>query len=421
MLLTVLNTSHDSADAEVEALFDPQSEQFIEDPYQPYGLIRDTAPIVRVESAGGWIVTGRHETLEVMSDPVRLTSRTNLDGAYPFAPACRKILDDSFFFHVSLFNMAPPEQTEFRAFVGDYFSPRSIRRLEPSIRSQAEAIVQSFAGDGNAELMQQFALPFPAAVICDLIGIPVEDRPQVMAWHTDWIMLQVVPLEPEQQLRCAKSVVEYEEYFVQLVTDRIQNPSEDVTSLFARAVAGPDAKYDMADAVVSLRVMLAAGHETTTGLIGSVTYHLLRDRHLWERLLAEPGLIGAAIEEGLRFDPPVQGVNRVATEDVQIAGVTIPAGSRINPMLGSIGRDPGMFDNPDEFRLDREGPPRHLGFGYGVHFCLGAALARLESRIALETLVRRLPGLRLAPNTQVRHLPGGITFHRLAALPVVWE
>jgi cytochrome P450 len=420
MLRVMADTGNASADTDIEKLFDPQTEQFIEDPYYAYRQARGGAPVFRVEHAGGWIVLGRDETLEVMTDPDRLTSRTNLDGALPFAPQAKRILDEGFFFHISLFNVAPPDHTRFRNFVGDFFSPRSIRRLEPSIRGLAESLVSSFAGSGEAELMQQFALPFPGAVICDLIGIPLADRAQIMAWHVDWIMLQVVPMDLERQVQCAKNVIEYERYFARLVEDRIASPAEDVTTLFAQAVSGPDAKYSVADAVVSLRVMLAAGHETTTGLIGNVMLHLLRDRRLWEQIVADPSLIPAAIEEGLRFDPPIQGVNRVATEDVEIAGVTIPAGSRINPMLGALGRDPSLFEDPDEFRLDRQGPPRHLGFGHGIHFCIGAALARLECRIALEALVELLPGLHLAPDAEARHLPGGITFHRLAALPVVW-
>jgi cytochrome P450 len=172
--------------------------------------------------------------------------------------------------------------------------------------------------------------------------------------------------------------------------------------------------------VVALRVMIAAGHETTTNLISNTLYHLLENRELWQALVADPALAAAAVEEGLRFDSSVIGTPRVATEALPVGAVDVPAKAKLRLMIGAVGRDPGLVDDPDTFRLDRSGSPKHHGFGYGVHFCIGAPLARLEARIALETLVETLPGLRLDDGFAPSFVPGGFTFHGLQELPVSW-
>ena len=167
--------------------------------------------------------------------------------------------------------------------------------------------------------------------------------------------------------------------------------------------------------------MIAAGHETTTNLIANAVHQLLAGPERWQALTADPSLAAVAVEETLRHDSSVQGALRVATEPVRIGDVDLPAGSRVRVMFAAAGRDPAQFEDPDEFRLDRGGPPRHLGFGHGAHFCVGAPLARLEATIALETLAAALPGLRLADGFQPEYLPGGFIFHALAALPVAWN
>jgi cytochrome P450 len=209
-------------------------------------------------------------------------------------------------------------------------------------------------------------------------------------------------------------------YFRDLLQQRREHPEGDLLSHLAEAANHPDPVSTDDDTLVALRVMLAAGHETTTNLIANTMLHLLERRDLWEAIVADSGLIPAAVEEGLRFDPSVQGAPREATEAMTVGDVQIPAGGRVQAMFSAAGRDPSWVDDPDTFRLDRTGPPRHHSFGYGIHFCIGAPLARLESRIAFETLTQLLPGLRLQAGYEPAHVPGGFVFHGLTGLPVTW-
>ena len=406
--------------ADLAGLFNPMSPEFMANPHGAYAVTREKAPVCPV-GPGTWVVTGREEMMAVLREPARFSSRKNLDGQYPFCDEAQQILADSLFYRVALFNVEPPEHGRFRAFINEEFSPRALRRREPAIRALAAELVDGFSKDGGVDLLSRLAYPLPMTVICDIIGVPVEDRATVKAWNNDWLMMQVVPLPPEEQVRCARSVVEYENYYRELLAKRQSEPKDDLLTVFVQEAAKDEPVCTLDDAIVSVRVMLAAGHETTSNLIANTMYQLLRDRQLWEQLVADPALAAAAVEEGLRFDPSVQGAPREATEDTTVGGVQIPAGAKVQAMFAAAGHDPATADDPDAFRLDRQGPPRHFGFGYGIHFCLGAPLARLESRIALETLAAKLPDLALAPDFEPQYLPGGLVFHGLAALPVVWS
>lgn len=367
-----------------------------------------------------FVVLGREEIMQVQRDPERFSSRANLDGMYPLGEEALVLLKDSLFFHVAKLNVEPPEHTAFREFIAEFFSPRRLRAVEPSIQALTERLITSFVDTGATDLLEGFAYPLPMTVIADLIGLPEADRPTVKAWNNAWLALQVAPLPPDQQVQCARAVLAYEDYVRELLAERARHPEDDLLTKLALAATGPDPVATLDDAVVALRVMIAAGHETTTNLIGNALYHLLVRPERWQALVADPGLAAAAVEETLRYDPSVQASPRTATEDVELAGVRIPAGSRVHSMFSAVGHDPDWVEDPDSFRLDRTGPPRHLGFGYGIHFCVGAQLARLESRIALATLATIVPELRLAPGYQPQHLPAGFVFRGLTELPAVW-
>ncbi|WP_052371806.1 cytochrome P450 [Amycolatopsis taiwanensis] len=400
------------------AVIDPQSAEFVENPYDAYARARTATPVIRV-SDGVYAVIGREEMKAVLRDHARFSSRRNLGGVFPLTAETQEVLKETLFFHTALFNMEPPRQTEFRNLVGEAFTPRNLRKLEPAVRSVAEELIRGFATDG-ADLLTQYAYPLPMRVICDIIGVPRADHAMVKEWNNAWMALQVLPLEPAQQLAMARTVVDYENYFRDLIAERRRDPADDLVShLAATAQAGGPCTVE--DVIVAMRVMLAAGHETATNLIGNTAAHLLTDRSRWEAIVGDESLIPAVVEEGLRFDSSVQGVPRTVMEDVTIAGVDIPAGSQLQVVLAAAGRDPAWVDDPDTFRLDRDGPPRHHGFGHGVHFCIGAPLARLEAKVAFETLVRELPGLVIKPGHQLAHLPGGFTFRGLTELPVTWS
>ncbi|MFI5974665.1 cytochrome P450 [Streptomyces sp. NPDC051452] len=410
-----------SPDIPAAEIFDPTSPEYTACPYAAFARARKEQPVAHQTALDEWIVTGRAEIEAVQRDHERFTSRYNLDGSYPFCPEAKAILDDSLFFRVALYNVDPPAHTRFRNLISEYFTPRALRRREASIREIAERLATLIAAKENCDLLTEFAYPLPMTVICDIIGIPEEDRARVKQWNNEWLALQVVPLPPEQQVHCATDVVTYEKYVLGLLEQRRREPADDLLTELARAAGEDDPVCTIEDAVVALRVMIAAGHETTTNLISNAMHQLLRDRSLWEQLVKDPGLAGAAVEEALRHDSSVQGAPRVATEVLRVGDTEVPEGARLRVMFAAAGRDPQWVDDPDTFRLDRQGSPRHLGFGHGIHFCVGASLARLESKIALETLVRALPGLRLADGFEPRYLPGGFVFRGLAELPVTWS
>lgn len=411
----------DVAGPEGQRLYDVESPHFTEHPYAHYTVARQSCPVLNV---GGdrWVVTGRDEVCEVLSDPVVFTSRKILDGNFPLTEECQALLAGSLFAKVPPVNADPPEHSRFRALIHEFFSPRALRLREGSIRALAESLVAELAGRGEFDLLRDFAYPLPMTVICEILGVPREDHLKVKAWNDAWLALQVLPLEPAQQLEFAKGVLDYESYYFDLLAQRRAEPRDDLLSLLAKASIGDgESETELTDGAVvaALRVILAAGHETTTNLIGNIAHQLLANRPLWSRLVADQELIAVAIEEGLRYECSVQGTSRDTTTEVVLGGVRIPAGAKLHAMTAAAGRDPAAVSDPDVFRLDRTDRARHLGFGHGPHFCVGAHLARLEARVAFETLVTHLPDLTLAPGFAPRYLPGGFVFRGLAGLPVV--
>ncbi|MFF1302867.1 cytochrome P450 [Streptomyces sp. NPDC058307] len=408
---------------EPAGLFDLSDPRYTANPYDTYRVARQTAPVCPITGDGPWIVTGRAEAAAVLRDPVRFTSRANTLGAYEFTDACRKLLSDSVYYRVPPFNADPPEHGRFRALVDEEFSPAALHRNEPAIRATADTLVRglkSTKDETGADLLAGFAQPLPLAVICDIIGVPPQDRDTVKAWNNDWLLMQVLPLPEEDQLRCAKSVLEFEAYFRALLADRSRHPADDLLGVLAAAAAQSDPVCTHDDAVAALLSLLPSAHETTSHLIANTVHRLLRDRRLWEEVVSDPGLIPAAVEEGLRHTTSLQGTPRLVTEDTVVGGTAIPAGAKVHAMVAAVGRDPESAEDPETFRLDRTGPPRHFAFGHGPHSCLGAHLARLESRIALEALTTTLPDLELAPGFEPHHLPGGFVLHGLLTLPVTW-
>ncbi|MFF3763565.1 cytochrome P450 [Streptomyces sp. NPDC001922] len=404
----------------VDELYDPRSEAYIQCPYDAFAATRSTAPVAHHTGIDEWFVTGRAEIEDLSRDHARFANRYSSDGTFDFTPECRAVLNRTLYYHDSLFSAESATHSRFRRLFREFFAPRNLRRIEPSIRAVAEDLVREFADAGRTDLLRQFALPLPMTVICDIIGIPAQDRATVKAWHDDWIALQVTPLPAEEQLRCARSLITYEAYVRDLLDLRHRRPAEDLLTVLARAAAADDPVCTVDDAVVALRVMIAGGHETTTNLISNTVFHLLSERELWRKVVTNPELIDAAVEEGLRFDSPVQGAPRVTTETVRIDGQELPKGSRLRVMFAAAGRDPNWVTNPDAFRLDRQGSSRHLGFGHGIHFCLGAGLGRLEARTALRTLVEALPELRLKEGFAPQYAPGEFAFRGLTSLPVTW-
>ena len=399
-----------------KVVLDPTDPEFVRCPFDAYDRLREHAPVLEV-GPGFYMITGRDEVRSVLRDHETFTSKKNLDGAFPFTDEVMALLSDTMFFRIALFNDDPPRQSRFKAFVADYLNPRRLAAYEQAIKDKCASLVEELGRGATAELLSQYAYPLPMAIICDMVGIPEADRPQVKQWNDMWLGLQVLPMEPEQQLGAARTVKLFEDYLRELIEARRTNLTDDLLSALIVEGDRPDGVCEVDDVLVTVRLFLAAGHETTTNVIGNTLYQLLIEPSRWAAVVDDPQLCDAAVEECLRMDSSVQGAPRFTTTDVEVAGVRIPADSRVQVVLGAVGRDPALVERPGEFELDRESR-RHLAFGFGIHTCPGSQLARLEATNAIRALAAAFPRLRLAPGAEPQHLPGGFVFRGLAGLEV---
>ena len=294
-----------------------------------------------------------------------------------------------------LLTMDPPDHTRLRRLVAGAFTPRAIAGLEPWIREVTVRLLTAADGAAGFDLIDALAFPLPIAVICHLLGVPAEDQAQFRAWGHD----VAATLDPQTtaaaQAQTHAAELALTGYLQELVRERRANPDDSILSVLIAAEEVGD-RLSSGEVVSTALLLLIAGFETTVNLIGNGTVALLGDPDSWGRLRQDPALVPAAIEEMLRYDSPFQLTFRIATEDVEVGDSVIAAGRPVIVSIGGANRDPGVFEQPDEFRIDRPDPGRHLSFSLGMHHCLGASLARLEGRIAIEELTRLYPALELA-------------------------
>jgi cytochrome P450 len=293
-----------------------------------------------------------------------------------------------------------------------------IERLRPRIQEIADDLLDPVVRDGEMELVSTFAFPLPITVIAELLGVPAADRDQFREWSDAFVRPALVP---EEQARFMESMAQFVAYLHSLFEQRRGTPGDDLISALVAVEDGGDTLSEQ-ELTSMASLLIVAGHETTVSLIGNAVVALLT--HPEQRALIEgdPTLVPAAVEELIRYDGPVERtLNRWAVEDVELGGQTIRRGESVIVILGAADHDPERFEAPDTLDLTAQRDARHLGFGRGSHFCLGAPLARLEAEIAIETLLRRLPGLRLAaPLEELRWRPVPL-FRSLEALPVAWD
>ncbi|MFJ1705061.1 cytochrome P450 [Kitasatospora sp. NPDC088346] len=384
--------------------------ELLQDLYGGYAALRATAPVQRMTGPDGlpfWLVTRYRDVKELLADPrLALDKRHALPGNYR-GLALPPALD------ANLLNMDPPDHTRIRRLVSQAFTPRRVERLRDGVRRTAEQLVDAIEPLGRTDLIATFAGPFPIAVICDLLGVPAGHRHDFRAW-TDAVIAPD-PARPEEARAAVGAMLEF---FTQLVERKRAEPGDDLLSaLIAARDEGEDRLAE--DELTSLAfLILFAGYENTVHLIGNGVLALLDHPEQLDALRRDPSLVPAAVEELARFDGPAPlAIRRFPREDVVVAGVTVPAGETVLLALGAANRDPERFDRPDRLDLHRT-DNAHLALGQGVHYCLGAPLARMETAIALETLLRRLPALALdVPRNELRRRPS-LRARGLLALPV---
>jgi cytochrome P450 len=311
----------------------------------------------------------------------------------------------------------PPVHTRLRALVSQAFTPRTIDGLRPHIAAIAEHLLDQVQGDGRMDLIRDFAFPLPIIVIAELLGVPPEDRNRFKAWST--VMTAALdPMVSEAVLaRAAQAIDELNEYLGGVIEDRRRAPRADlITELTAAHDEGD--RLGKEELLTTCRLLLTAGHETTVNLIGNGMLALLRNPEPRAALATNPSLLPNAVEELLRYDSPVQMTLRFTFEDTQLGSHTLRRSDLVVLLLGGANRDPEQFPEPDRLDVARPNASTHLSFGGGIHYCLGASLARLEGEIAVGALLRRLPHLSLATGPlKWRESP---VLHGLVALPVTF-
>lgn len=370
------------------AIPDISSPRFKADPYPFYARLRTEAPVCRARLSvwlSAWLVTRYDDAVFVLKDGpfsndfaaqrMRWLPRT-------LAPLTRHLL-----------HADPPDHIRLRTLVSKAFTPRSVERLEARMQAVCDELLESAASRGRLEIVREYALRLPLTVIAEMLGIPPEDRRRFDAW-TERVVAGGSGAVLDM-VRAVPTLVQSVRYLRELIARRRAEPRDDMVTALLRAEEAGD-KLSEDEVIGMIALLLLAGFETTMGLIASGTLALLQHPGQQARFAREPALTDSAIEELLRYTSPLDiGAFRLAREDVSIAGVTIPKGDVVLAVLGSANRDESRFLNPNTLDLARE-PNRHLAFGAGAHFCLGAPLARLEARIALTTLFRLFPRLRLA-------------------------
>jgi cytochrome P450 len=393
--------------------FDRFTDENVADPYPLYRRAREQEPVHYAAEFDVWVITRYEDVLRVVMDPMRFSSAFPARTPQRPAAGVREILAQGHPEVPALINEDPPAHRRTREVVGRAFNRERVGALTPRVDAFVEELVDGFADRGEADLMAELATPLALRVLCALIGLPDDDLPRIRGWAGQVAVLVSAGAGPDEQRSAARASVEFERYLAAEIADRRDDGRDDaLTALVVGGMADPE----LISLVLSL---LFAGQETTAHLIGSALVLLLRRPRLWQTLDDDPDLVAAVVEETLRYDGPMQGAFRRAVFDVQVGGVTIPAGAQVFASFGSAGRDGAVFDDPDEFAPGRPEQQPHLAFGRGIHFCLGAALARVQAQAAIRVLRRRIPALRLADGVQIPYRPDLV--HRgPAALPTTW-
>ena len=370
------------------------------DPFPAFARLRADDPVHWSPAMKAWIVT-RYADVKQVALNNRQISADRLTPFFKTNPEYQRGSIESlarYLNHWMVFR-DPPDHTRLRRLFNKAFTPTAVENLRPNIEGIVAELIEGMEAkakrDGTADFIADFAYPLPASVIMDLLGVPRADLVRMKVWSDDIaLFIGTAQVAGNKYLRAEAGARAMAAFFRELVEARAAEPAADMISKLVLARDESDALTT--DEIVGTCILLLfAGHETTTNLIGNGFLYSMRHRAQWERLIAQPSLAASAVEEYLRYDGPSGALARVAAADVEMAGKTIRAGDRVFAFMNSANRDPEAFDDPERFDIGREQNP-HLTFGHGIHFCLGAPLARLEAQIAAIRVSERLPDIRLA-------------------------
>ncbi|MDJ0961298.1 MAG: cytochrome P450 [Acidimicrobiia bacterium] len=371
--------------------FDPWSGEVRADPHPMYHAMREQAPVYRatgpVTHRTFYFLTPYDTVLNALRDPrlgrewQKLPEGVRDQHHFPEMDAFEMV-------NRHVLNMDPPDHTRLRRLVSSAFTPKRIRDLEPRIAEIASRCLDAAEGQSEFDLLEQLAMPLPVTVIAELLGVPIEDQEH----FRDLVDRILRPADDAAGMVAGMEMIQYVNGAIEY---RKANPGGDLLSALIHLEEEGD-RLDHSELLSMVQLLLIAGHETTVNLIGNGMLELMSHPEQFALLLDDPSLIDSAIEEMLRFNGPVETTfPRFAYEDVELDGVSVACGDQVIPVLLAANRDPERFEDPDRFDITRQ-PNKHIGFGFGIHYCLGAPLARLEAKVAIRELLERHPRIRLA-------------------------
>jgi cytochrome P450 len=388
--------------------FDIRDPQFRADPYPLFDILRANAPVFYWEEWGIWFLTRYEDCNNLLRD-----NRLGRGEMLSFPDAEKALWE---MMSEWMLTQDPPDHTRLRGLVHKAFTPRIVEQMRENIQVITNGLLDKVQANGRMDLIADLAYPLPVTVIARMFDVPEQDYALFHGWSN--ALGRTLDYTDDSTIyeNGAKAAEEFIAYLQELVAERRANPGKDLLSALIQAREAGDSLTE-SELYATCTLLLTAGHETTINLIGNGTLALLRNPEQLAQLRENPGLMKTAVEELLRYDSPVQATGRVVYEDVEVGGLTLKPRAQVNFMLGAANHDPARFDNPHQLDLSRQ-PNPHLAFGSGIHYCLGAPLARLEGQIAFATLLERMPDLRLEidePKYRDNFILRG-----LEALPVSW-
>ncbi|MBD5633781.1 MAG: cytochrome P450 [Candidatus Eremiobacteraeota bacterium] len=377
---------------------DPFSEPYLADPYALFAEQRAAAPVAYAPAIDMWTVTDYADVDAIFRDPHTFSAAIAQSPLDPIDPAAKRILDEGGFAPLPVMsNLDLPEHSRIKAHTSRAFSARRISLMETLVRERAGAMIDALPARGEIDLVPALAFPLPAVTIFKMIGFPDDDMELLKSWCGNRLIMTWGRASSEDQQRIAGQMVSYFNYCKAFVERRVRERADDLTSDLL-STAAEDGTLSNAEIVSIIYGLSFAGHENITNMIANTVRRCLEAPQVWQRVVRDPSAIANVVEEALRFDSSNIAWRRVTTKPVTLRGVEIPAGARMLLLLGAANHDPAKFADAERFDPERNDARTHLAFGKGIHYCVGAALSRLEVAIVLELLGRRFPNARLGEN-----------------------
>jgi len=398
--------------------FNPFDPRLRTNPYEVYRELREEAPIFWSPMMSVWVLTRYDDVLTTLKDHANFSSeRLRANNPLVQALESQRLASGPLGTTPTMLSTDPPAHTRMRSLVNKAFTPRQVERIRPQMVEIAKGLLDGLPEPGKIDVVADFSIPFPIIVIAAMLGVPASDRERFKAWSTDIAGSLGGPFQPADVIeRSVTASNEIADYFRDQIAARRAEPRDDLLSALAAAEEEGDLLTED-ELIATCILLLVAGNETTTNLIGSGMVTLLQNPDERRKLQANPSLMASAVEEMLRYEPAAQMTSRIANEGAELDGMRFEPGQVILPVMAAANRDPAHFPDPDRFDIERH-PNRHLAFGQGIHYCLGAPLAVAEARIAFDALLRHMP----EPQAAFEAPDWGSSFilRGLKSLPVVY-